>query len=96
MADLLSESDRARALEELSGWQMAEGRNAITKVFTFKTFNEAFGFMTRVALAAERMDHHPEWSNVYNRVTIVLQTHTAKGVTDLDVKLAKKINCSAA
>ena len=96
MADLLSESDRARALEELSGWQMAEGRNAITKEFTFKTFNEAFGFMTRVALAAERMDHHPEWSNVYNRVTIVLQTHTAKGVTDLDVKLAKKINGSAA
>lgn len=96
MADLLSDSDRTRALEELPGWQMAEGRNAITKVFTFKTFNEAFGFMTRVALAAERMDHHPEWSNVYNRVTIVLQTHTAKGVTDLDVKLAKKINGSAA
>ena len=95
MADLLSESDRTRALEELSGWQMAEGRNAITKSFTFKTFNEAFGFMTRVALAAERMDHHPDWSNVYNRVTIVLQTHTAKGVTDLDVKLAKKINGSA-
>lgn len=94
MADLLSEADRTRALEDLPGWQMAEGRSAITKVFTFKTFNEAFGFMTRVALAAERMDHHPEWSNVYNRVTIVLQTHTAKGVTDLDIKLAKKINGS--
>ena len=95
MPELLSEADRARALADLPGWQPAEGRNAITKVFTFKTFSEAFGFMTRVALAAERMDHHPEWTNVYNRVTIVLQTHTASGVTELDVKLAKRINSSA-
>jgi 4a-hydroxytetrahydrobiopterin dehydratase len=95
MPELLSEADRARALADLPGWQLAEGRNAITKVFTFKTFSEAFGFMTRVALAAERMDHHPEWTNVYNRVTIVLQTHTASGVTELDVKLAKRINSSA-
>ncbi|HKQ96134.1 MAG TPA: 4a-hydroxytetrahydrobiopterin dehydratase [Aestuariivirgaceae bacterium] len=95
MPELLSEADRAHALADLPGWQMAEGRNAITKVFTFKTFNEAFGFMARVALQAERMDHHPEWTNVYNRVTIVLQTHTASGVTELDVKLAKRINSSA-
>ena len=95
MPELLSEADRARALADLPGWQLAEGRNAITKAFTFKTFSEAFGFMTRVALAAERMDHHPEWTNVYNRVTIVLQTHTASGVTELDVKLAKRINSSA-
>ena len=95
MPELLSEADRSHALADLPGWQMAEGRNAITKVFTFKTFNEAFGFMARVALLAERMDHHPEWTNVYNRVTIVLQTHTASGVTELDVKLAKRINSSA-
>ena len=95
MPELLSEADRVRALADLPGWQMAEGRNAITKVFTFKTFGEAFGFMTRVALLAEKMDHHPEWTNVYNRVTILLQTHTASGVTELDVKLAKRINSSA-
>jgi 4a-hydroxytetrahydrobiopterin dehydratase len=79
-------------LAELDGWQVARGGNAITKSFKFKTFNEAFAFMTRAALAAEKMDHHPEWFNVYNRVDVTLSTHSAGGVTELDIKLAKKMN----
>lgn len=75
-----------------SGWAMVEGRDAITKAFKFKSFNQAFGFMTRVALYAEKWDHHPEWSNVYSRVTVTLTTHDAGGLSDLDVKLATKMN----
>jgi len=76
------------ALARLSGWQALSGRDAIAKRFTFPDFNAAFGFMTRVALKADQMDHHPEWTNVYNRVDVVLTTHDANGVTDRDVQLA--------
>jgi 4a-hydroxytetrahydrobiopterin dehydratase len=92
MVKLLNDQERHKALAELDGWQEAGGRNAITKSFKFKTFAEAFAFMTRVALAAEKMDHHPEWSNVYNSVDVTLTTHSAGGVTELDVKLARKMN----
>jgi 4a-hydroxytetrahydrobiopterin dehydratase len=92
MPDLLSDDDRRRALEVLAGWRQLSGRNAITKSFRFKTFSEAFGFMTRAALLAEKMDHHPEWSNVYNRVEVTLSTHSSGGVTELDVKMARKMN----
>ena len=77
------------AIAELKGWSAVEGRDAISKSYKFKDFNAAFGFMTRVALKADRMDHHPEWFNVYNRVDVTLATHDAGGVTDKDVKLAK-------
>ena len=77
------------ALAQLSGWRAAEGRDAIVKTFQFKDFNAAFGFMTRAALAAEKLDHHPEWFNVYNRVEVLLATHDADGVTELDVALAR-------
>lgn len=78
----------AAALGKLSGWRAVEGRDAIAKQFRFADFNAAFGFMTRVALKADRMDHHPEWSNVYNRVDVVLTTHDAGGVTAKDIELA--------
>ena len=89
---LLSGTARARALQELDGWGEAKGRDAITRSFQFKNFNRAFGFMSRVALVAEKMDHHPEWTNVYGRVEVTLSTHSAGGVTDKDVALAKKMN----
>ncbi|MBV6304320.1 4a-hydroxytetrahydrobiopterin dehydratase [Candidimonas humi] len=76
------------ALLLLDGWSAVPARDAIQKTYVFKNFSEAFGFMARVALQAEKMDHHPEWSNVYNRVSVVLATHDAKGVTQLDVSLA--------
>ena len=77
------------ALQELPDWRSAEGRDAIFKQFKFKDFSAAFGFMARVGLKAEQMDHHPEWTNVYNRVDVTLATHDAGGVTALDVALAK-------
>jgi 4a-hydroxytetrahydrobiopterin dehydratase len=77
------------ALAKLSGWTKGEGdRDAIQKTYRFKDFNQAFGFMTRVAMKADQLDHHPEWFNVYNRVEVTLATHDADGVTDLDVTLA--------
>lgn len=76
------------ALLLLEGWSAAPPRDAIQKTFTFKNFNEAFGFMTCVAMQAEKLDHHPEWTNVYNRVSVTLTTHDAKGVTERDVALA--------
>lgn len=85
----------AGAAQSLSGWSAASGRDAIVKTFTFKDFSAAFGFMTRVALAAEKADHHPEWANVYNRVEITLTTHDAGGVTDKDVALARVIDALA-
>ena len=84
------------ALAQLTGWSATAGRDAIAKSYKFKDFNEAFGFMTRVALAAEKLDHHPEWFNVYNRVDVVLATHDADGVTELDLTLAKIIDATAA
>jgi len=83
------------ALAQLPGWSAAEGRDAITKTFKFGDFNAAFGWMTRVALAAEKLDHHPEWFNVYSRVEVLLATHDAEGVTELDVKLAKLMDKAA-
>jgi 4a-hydroxytetrahydrobiopterin dehydratase len=84
------------AIARLDGWRAAEGRDAIVKEFRFKDFNAAFGFMSRVALYAERHDHHPEWFNVYNRVDVALATHDANGVTDKDVALAHFMDQAAA
>ena len=83
------------ALEDLDGWALEDGGAAILRSFTFKNFNEAFGFMARCALAAEKMDHHPEWSNVYKRVEVRLSTHDAGGLTALDFELARKMNSFA-
>jgi 4a-hydroxytetrahydrobiopterin dehydratase len=86
----------AAALPQLTGWAAAaDGRDAIVKTFKFGDFNAAFGFMTRVALMADKLDHHPEWSNVYNRVEVLLATHDADGVTALDVTLAKFMDAAA-
>ena len=79
------------ALKQLEGWSAVDGRDAIQRDFTFKSFNEAFGFMTRVALKAEKMNHHPEWSNVYNKVSITLTSHDVNGVSDRDVTMAQFI-----
>ena len=79
----------AAALQKLQGWTSVDGRDAIQKTFKFADFNAAFGFMTRVALLADKLDHHPEWFNVYNRVEVVLATHDANGVTELDVAMAQ-------
>ena len=84
------------ALAKLQGWSKVEGdRDAITKTFKFKDFNAAFGFMTRVALMADKLDHHPEWFNVYNKVEVTLATHDADGVTELDVTLAQIMDAAA-
>lgn len=83
---------RDEALSSLPGWADVEGRDAIRKEFRFKNFSEAFGFMARVALAAEKMDHHPEWSNVYDKVDIVLSSHDIGGVSERDIKLATRID----
>lgn len=80
------------AMTGLSAWTLAEDRKSIARAFRFRDFGEAFGFMARVALAAEKMDHHPDWSNVYNRVDIRLNTHDAGGLTELDFKLARRID----
>lgn len=82
------------ALALLHGWRAVEGREAIARTFRFKGFADAFAFMTRVALEAEKLDHHPEWSNVYNRVEVVLTTHDAGGVTEFDVALARVMDKS--
>jgi len=92
MVEKLTGAARAAALAELKGWSEVAGRDAIARSFKFKDFNEAFAFMTRVALRAEKMDHHPEWFNVYNRVDITLATHECGGLSERDVKLAKFID----
>jgi 4a-hydroxytetrahydrobiopterin dehydratase len=79
----------AQAVRELSGWIAVPDRDAVAKTFVFGDFNEAFGFMARVSLMAEKMNHHPEWFNVYNRVEVTLSTHDAGGVTSLDVHMAR-------
>ncbi len=84
--------ERVKALHALTGWSEAKGRDAITKTFQFKSFNQAWGWMNRVALYAEKTNHHPEWSNVYGRVEVTLCTHSAGGVTDKDVNLAGKMD----
>jgi 4a-hydroxytetrahydrobiopterin dehydratase len=89
MAAKLGVDARKTALGKLHGWVDVSGRDAITKKFEFKDFNQAFGFMARAALVAEKMNHHPEWFNVYNKVEVTLSTHDAGGLTELDVKLAE-------
>ena len=96
MAERLSAELRKSALKELPGWKEVSGRDAIERTFVFKDFNEAFGFMSRVALVAEKADHHPEWRNVYKTVEVVLATHDAGGVTQRDIELAKAMNAIAA
>ena len=95
MADKLSAEARKSALAPLAGWKEVAGRDAIERTFVFKDFNEAFGFMSRAALIAEKNDHHPEWRNVYKTVEVVLATHDAGGVTKLDIELAKAMNAIA-
>jgi 4a-hydroxytetrahydrobiopterin dehydratase len=92
MAQKLTGQARADALRTLSGWSEVAGRDAISKKFVFKDFNAAFGFMARAALVAEKMDHHPEWFNVYKTVDVTLSTHDAGGVTELDLKLAAEMD----
>ena len=92
MVDKLGGQDRIDALGGLKDWAEVDGRDAISKTFQFKNFNAAFGFMSRCALMAEKMDHHPEWSNVYNRVKIYLTTHDADGISERDFILAERIN----
>ena len=95
MAERLSDDARWQALGKLDGWSEVAGRNAIARTFTFRDFNEAFGFMTRAALVAEKNDHHPEWRNVYKTVEVVLATHDAGGVTARDIQLAEAMNVIA-
>jgi 4a-hydroxytetrahydrobiopterin dehydratase len=92
MAQKLSAEARKSGLARLSGWSEVAGRDAITKKFVFKDFNQAFGFMMRAALVAEKMDHHPEWFNVYKTVEVTLSTHDAGGLTELDLKLAQAMD----
>ncbi len=97
MTEKLAEPDRAEALEQLgqNGWSLVDGRDAIQKTFKFKNFIEAFGWMSQMAIVAEKMNHHPEWFNVYNRVEVTLTTHDADGLSALDVKLADKMDAAA-
>lgn len=95
MVERLSAEARKQALKGLPGWTEVAGREAIGRTFTFKDFSQAFGFMARVALVAEKHDHHPEWKNVYKTVEVVLSTHDAGGITSRDVELAKAMNAIA-
>ena len=92
MPQKLTADARKTALAKLSGWSEVKGRDAITRKFVFKDFSEAFGFMARAALVAEKLDHHPEWFNVYKTVEVTLSTHDAGGLTELDIKLAEAMN----
>lgn len=91
----LDAAARAAALQKLPRWTSVAGRDAIARKFEFRDFNEAFGFMTRAALLADKMDHHPEWSNVYNKVEITLSTHDAGGVTQNDIDMAAAMDAFA-
>jgi 4a-hydroxytetrahydrobiopterin dehydratase len=92
MAQKLTGDARKAALAKLAGWSEVKDRDAITRTFVFRDFNEAFGFMTRAALIAEKLDHHPEWFNVYKTVTVTLSTHDAGGLTERDATLAEAMN----
>lgn len=92
MAQKLDEAARKDIPTRLPGWRLVDGRDAITKTFTFPDFSAAFGFMARAALAAESMNHHPEWFNVWNRVEVTLSTHDAGGLTERDLKLAEAMD----
>jgi len=92
MVTKLTPEARAEALKELSQWEEVDGRDAIRRVFTFADFNAAWAFMNRAALLAEKMDHHPEWFNVYSKVDVTLSTHDADGLSDLDVKMARAMD----
>jgi len=92
MADRLAGEARKAALRRIKDWSEVEGRDAVTRTFTFRNFKEAFAFMTKVAEVAEMMDHHPEWSNVYKTVAVTLSTHDAGGLTELDIKLAEAMD----
>jgi len=92
MAEKLTGNARKTALAKLSGRNEVKGRDAISRTFTFKDFNQAFGFMARAALVAEKLDHHPEWFNVYNKVEVTLATHDAGGVTERDIRLAEAMD----
>jgi 4a-hydroxytetrahydrobiopterin dehydratase len=96
MNERLQGAARIKAIKELAEWAEVEGRDAITRTFRFKNFRQAWGFMSQVALFAEKMDHHPEWTNVYGRVDVMLTTHSAQGVTELDLSLARKMDEIAA
>ena len=91
MVEQLNEDQRAAALDRLGEWDYDEARDALTRSFLFADFSEAFAFMTRVALLAEKADHHPEWSNVWNRVDVLLTTHDAGGLSARDVRMAEAI-----
>jgi 4a-hydroxytetrahydrobiopterin dehydratase len=92
MAQKLDEAARKGLSQRLPAWRMVDGRDAIQRTFKFKDFSEAFGFMARAALVAEKMDHHPEWTNVWNRVEVTLATHDAGGLTERDLKLAEAMD----
>jgi 4a-hydroxytetrahydrobiopterin dehydratase len=92
MSERLQGAQRIKAVQELKDWEEVPGRDAIGKTFRFKNFRKAFGFMAEAALVAEKMDHHPEWANTYGKVEVVLTTHSAHGVTALDIALAQKMD----
>ena len=92
MTERLQGAGRVKAVKDLDGWADVDGRDAIAKTYRFKNFRSAWGFLSQAALIAEKMDHHPEWSNVYGRVDVVLTTHSVNGLSDLDVKLAQKLD----
>ncbi len=95
MIKKLTKTEVTQKLKRLSGWKMVKGRNAITKTFKFRDFMQAFGWMTSMAIYAEKKDHHPEWFNVYSTVEVVLSTHDIGGVSNLDIELAKKMNSTS-
>ena len=96
MAELVEITALPEKIAELPGWQLRDDGKAIMRQFRFTNFNAAFGFMTRAAITAEKMNHHPEWANVYNRVDVTLTTHDRGGITNLDLDLARAMNAMAA
>ena len=88
----LSKTEVSKKLKKLSGWKLVKDRNAITKIFKFKDFTEAFAWMTSMALYAEKKGHHPEWFNVYSTIEVILSTHDAGGITNLDLDMAREMN----